>query len=82
MSLAEDAALAARLVRDAGTLADRMRAEGVETASQLGVLTGLGCGYAQGFLLSRPVGLVGLTELLAAHDGLLWPGLVGQVLPS
>ncbi|WP_369139780.1 putative bifunctional diguanylate cyclase/phosphodiesterase [Modestobacter versicolor] len=53
-------------------------AEGVETASQLGVLSGLGCGYAQGFLLSRPVGLAGLVELLAAHDGLLWPGLVGQ----
>jgi diguanylate cyclase (GGDEF)-like protein/PAS domain S-box-containing protein len=54
-------------------------AEGVETASQLGVLQALGCGYAQGFLLSRPVGLVALGQLLDAHDGLLWPGLAGRV---
>ncbi|PZA18913.1 hypothetical protein DMO24_23555 [Modestobacter versicolor] len=57
-------------------------AEGVETASQLGVLSALGCGFAQGFLLSRPVGLVGLTQLLDAHDGRLWPGLVGRVEAS
>ena len=52
-------------------------AEGVETASQLGVLQALGCGYAQGFLLSRPVTLVGLVQLLDAHEGRLWPGIVG-----
>ncbi|PNA17866.1 EAL domain-containing protein, partial [Pseudomonas sp. MPR-ANB1] len=49
-------------------------AEGVETASQLGVLQALGCGYAQGFLLARPMGLSALADLLESHDGLLWPG--------
>jgi len=54
-------------------------AEGVETASQLGVLQAVGCGFAQGFLLSRPVTLSGLVQLLDDHEGLLWPGIVGQV---
>ncbi|MGY2081265.1 putative bifunctional diguanylate cyclase/phosphodiesterase [Modestobacter sp. SYSU DS0657] len=53
-------------------------AEGVETTSQLAVLEGIGCGYAQGFLLSRPVSLGALAELLDAGSGLLWPGLVGR----
>lgn len=54
-------------------------AEGVETASQLGVLQALGCGFAQGFLLSRPVTISGLVELLAVDEGRLWPGIVGRV---
>jgi EAL domain-containing protein (putative c-di-GMP-specific phosphodiesterase class I) len=54
-------------------------AEGVETASQLGVLQALGCGFAQGFLLSRPVALTGLVQLLDQCDGRLWPGIVGRV---
>lgn len=37
MSLSDDAALAARLVRDAGTLAARMRADGVETATKTSI---------------------------------------------
>ncbi|RBY82260.1 bifunctional diguanylate cyclase/phosphodiesterase [Blastococcus sp. TF02A-26] len=53
-------------------------AEGVETPAQLGVLRGLGCGYAQGFLLSRPLRLSELTELLETGAGALWPGLVGS----
>jgi diguanylate cyclase (GGDEF)-like protein/PAS domain S-box-containing protein len=55
-------------------------AEGVETASQLGVLQTLGCGHAQGFLLSRPVRLAGLVELLEQYGGRLWPGIVPQVV--
>ena len=54
-------------------------AQGVETSSQLAVLESSGCGFAQGFLLSRPVGLVGLTMLLEADAGRLWPGLPGRV---
>jgi EAL domain-containing protein (putative c-di-GMP-specific phosphodiesterase class I) len=54
-------------------------AEGVETASQLGVLQALGCAFAQGFLLSRPVRLAGLVQLLEQYDGELWPGIVGRV---
>jgi diguanylate cyclase (GGDEF)-like protein len=54
-------------------------AEGVETASQLAVLQNLGCGFAQGFLLSRPVDLAGLVHLLDTNAGRLWPGIVGRV---
>jgi diguanylate cyclase (GGDEF)-like protein len=57
-------------------------AEGVETASQLGVLQALGCGFAQGFLLSRPVTVSGLVQLLEAQEGVLWPGIVGRVATS
>jgi diguanylate cyclase (GGDEF)-like protein/PAS domain S-box-containing protein len=53
-------------------------AEGVETPAQLGALRGLGCGFAQGFLLARPMRLGELTELLSDGAGVLWPGLVGS----
>ena len=53
-------------------------AEGVETPAQLGALRGLGCGFAQGFLLARPMRLGDLTDLLTDGAGLLWPGLVGS----
>ncbi len=53
-------------------------AEGVETPAQLGALRGLGCGFAQGFLLSRPLRLSELTELIDNGAGVLWPGLVGS----
>ncbi|MGY1856755.1 putative bifunctional diguanylate cyclase/phosphodiesterase [Modestobacter sp. SYSU DS0290] len=55
-------------------------AEGVETSSQLAVLEGIGCGFAQGFLLARPVPLAALAELLDGGAGLLWPGLVGRAV--
>jgi diguanylate cyclase (GGDEF)-like protein/PAS domain S-box-containing protein len=54
-------------------------AVGVETTGQLAVLENLGCGFAQGFLLSRPVDLAGLVQLLDANAGRLWPGIVGRV---
>jgi diguanylate cyclase (GGDEF)-like protein/PAS domain S-box-containing protein len=54
-------------------------AAGVETASQLGVLQALGCSFAQGFLLARPMGLPALVQLLDQYDGQLWPGLVGRM---
>ncbi|MGY1636451.1 putative bifunctional diguanylate cyclase/phosphodiesterase [Geodermatophilus sp. SYSU D00742] len=53
-------------------------AEGVETPAQLGALRGLGCGFAQGFLLARPMRLGELTGLLCDGAGELWPGLVGS----
>ncbi|MGY1824171.1 putative bifunctional diguanylate cyclase/phosphodiesterase [Geodermatophilus sp. SYSU D00079] len=53
-------------------------AEGVETPAQLGALRGLGCGFAQGFLLARPMRSAELTELLSDGAGVLWPGLVGS----
>ncbi|MFW3169435.1 putative bifunctional diguanylate cyclase/phosphodiesterase [Geodermatophilus sp. CPCC 206100] len=52
-------------------------AEGVETPAQLGALRAAGCGFAQGFLLARPMRLGELTDLLSDGAGVLWPGLVG-----
>ena len=52
-------------------------AEGVETPAQLGALRGLGVGFAQGFLLSRPRPLADLLRVLEEGAGALWPGLVG-----
>ena len=40
-------------------------AEGVETPAQLAALCGFGCGFAQGFLIARPLPLAGLLALLA-----------------
>jgi diguanylate cyclase (GGDEF)-like protein/PAS domain S-box-containing protein len=54
-------------------------AEGVETTSQLAVLEAIGCGFAQGFLLSRPVPLSGVVQLLDEGAGQLWPGVPGRV---
>jgi EAL domain-containing protein (putative c-di-GMP-specific phosphodiesterase class I) len=51
-------------------------AEGVETPAQLAALCGFGCGFAQGFLLARPMPLAELLVTLSA--GVLWPGLVGS----
>jgi EAL domain-containing protein (putative c-di-GMP-specific phosphodiesterase class I) len=39
--------------------------EGVETEEQLARLVDLGCDYAQGFLLSRPMPREGIEPLLA-----------------
>ncbi|MEI4273794.1 sensor domain-containing phosphodiesterase [Klenkia sp. LSe6-5] len=54
-------------------------AEGVETPSQLTALRAMGCAYAQGFLLSRPLTLPALVALLDAGAGHLWPGRIGRV---
>jgi diguanylate cyclase (GGDEF)-like protein/PAS domain S-box-containing protein len=52
-------------------------AEGVETTAQLAALSGFGCGFAQGFVIARPMSLARFTELLADGDDVLLPGLVG-----
>ena len=53
-------------------------ADGVETPAQLAALLGFGCGYAQGFLISRPMPLAQFIAMFADSAGLLWPGLVGS----
>ena len=53
-------------------------ATGVETPAQLAALCGFECGFAQGFLISRPLPLAGLLAALSADAGALWPGLVGS----
>ena len=40
-------------------------ADGVETPAQLAVLCGFGCGFAQGFQISRPLSLAGFIALFA-----------------
>ncbi len=53
-------------------------ADGVETPAQLATLRGVGCGYAQGTLLSRPLPLAEVSAVLREGAGRLWPGLVGE----
>jgi diguanylate cyclase (GGDEF)-like protein/PAS domain S-box-containing protein len=83
-----DPTLLARIDRDAypralcqavvgigASLGVEIVAEGVETTSQLTALEAIGCGSAQGFLLSRPLALGGLVTLLEQGAGSLWPGI-------
>ena len=44
-------------------------ADGVETPAQLAALCGFGCGFAQGFLIARPLPLAGFLALLADGAG-------------
>jgi predicted signal transduction protein with EAL and GGDEF domain len=53
-------------------------AEGVETPAQLAALCGLGCDFAQGFLIARPGPLAAISAMLVDGPGALWPGLVGS----
>lgn len=43
-------------------------AEGVETAAALALLSVMGCDMAQGFLISRPIGLEALVEFLRSYS--------------
>ncbi|HUY61102.1 MAG TPA: EAL domain-containing protein [Candidatus Dormibacteraeota bacterium] len=52
---ARDLALVDGVVKLAHSLGLTTSAEGVETAEQLAVLRDLGCDYAQGFLMARPL---------------------------
>ncbi|SNR93508.1 PAS domain S-box-containing protein/diguanylate cyclase (GGDEF) domain-containing protein [Geodermatophilus saharensis] len=70
-------ALCESVVTIGRTLGLDVVAEGVETPAQLGVLRGLGIGFAQGFLLSRPLPPAELVQVLREGAGALWPGLVG-----
>ena len=46
-----------------------MIAEGVETPAQLEKLQDLGCEYAQGFLLGKPLDAPAAAQLVAACEG-------------
>lgn len=50
----------------AAVLGVEVVAEGVETEAQWRALARMGCGYAQGYLLARPVPLPELARTLAA----------------
>jgi diguanylate cyclase (GGDEF)-like protein/PAS domain S-box-containing protein len=68
IALAEPAtrAIVSALTQLAPALGITSLAEGVETADQLKTLADLGCDYAQGYHLSRPIPADQATELLAS----------------
>ena len=71
-------ALCESIVGIAGALGLDVVADGVETPAQLAALCGFGCGFAQGFLIARPLPLAGFLALLADGAGARWPGMVGS----
>lgn len=60
-----DALLVKSTIDLAHSLGLKVTAEGVETATALALLRGMGCDLAQGYLIGRPVALSVLTEQLA-----------------
>ncbi|CAN5836466.1 hypothetical protein BH18ACI4_BH18ACI4_12000 [soil metagenome] len=67
----DDAALVMAIVSLAHTLRLRVVAEGVETHEQLRFLRLLRCDEIQGYLISKPLPLEGIEELLASPSPLL-----------
>ena len=63
---AEDEALVRTIVRLGQRFGMTTVAEGIEDAAQLAVLRGMGCDYAQGYLLSRPLPAAEAERLLDA----------------
>jgi EAL domain-containing protein (putative c-di-GMP-specific phosphodiesterase class I) len=61
-----DSAIIEAIVGMAHALGMRVVPEGIETEGQLARLVELGCDYAQGFLLARPLPAAGIDELLRA----------------
>ena len=53
-------------------------AEGVETTAQIAALESYGCGFAQGFLISRPMPVAGLVSALGEADQ-AWGGVASRV---
>ncbi len=64
----EEASLPKALVSLAQTLHLEAVAEGVETATQLSLLSQLGCDFVQGYDLSRPTDVGAVSELMS--DGI------------
>jgi predicted signal transduction protein with EAL and GGDEF domain len=63
-------------------LGKRVIAEGIETEDQLARLRALGCGFAQGFLLGRPLGSEQAAALLCAAGGRAEPGSARGMAPA
>lgn len=62
---ARDALLVKSTIDLAHSLGLKVTAEGVETASALALLSGMGCDLAQGYFIARPMPMAGLMEFLA-----------------
>jgi diguanylate cyclase (GGDEF)-like protein len=76
---ATETALTASIVRLAGSLNMVTVAEGVEDADQLARVRDLGCGAAQGYLMSRPMDPVAAGAFLATHALGATPSWAGPV---
>ena len=61
----DNSAIVATIIAMAHNLGLDVVAEGVETAEQLRVLESLGCEYAQGFYLGRPMKAEAIESILA-----------------
>ena len=64
----ESAAAIAAVVGLASACGMRSLAEGVETDDQLALVTDLGCTYAQGYHIARPMPAADVPGFLAAHE--------------
>ena len=64
----DDASLVRAIMAMAESLGLEVVAEGVETPEQLSFLSNLGCGQVQGYLYSRPVWPVDLTQWLGSRQ--------------
>jgi diguanylate cyclase (GGDEF)-like protein len=64
----EDAAIVSAIVALGRTLNLSIVAEGIETRAQQDFLTGIGCGFLQGFLLGRPMPAQELVEALRVAE--------------
>jgi diguanylate cyclase (GGDEF)-like protein/PAS domain S-box-containing protein len=69
-----DLAIVRSLIRLAHSLSLRVVAEGVESAPALAVLTGLGCDFAQGYGIARPMCEADTAGWLARYDPRSSPG--------
>jgi diguanylate cyclase (GGDEF)-like protein/PAS domain S-box-containing protein len=63
-------------------LGKRVIAEGIETEDQLARLRAIGCGFAQGFLLGRPLGSEQAAALLPAAGVEVEPGSARGMAPA
>jgi EAL domain-containing protein (putative c-di-GMP-specific phosphodiesterase class I) len=68
-TVAESAAIVRALVELARNLSMEVVAEGVENEAQRRFLTGIGCGYGQGFLFSKPLKMEEIARLLRKQSG-------------
>jgi len=65
----ESAAIVRALVELAKNLSIEVVAEGIENEAQRSFLMGIGCGYGQGFLFSKPLQMADATEWLRKGFG-------------
>lgn len=64
----KDAALCQAIITMASSLGMEVIAEGIETNEHRALLTELQCGYGQGYLFSKPITPLALTNLLVAEQ--------------